>query len=92
MLVLGRKPTETILIGGTIRVTLVRCTGNGARIGIEAPPDVSIVRAELVEGSAGNPPGETEHPLRERLRDNSAANAQAAPSVARPTWPAPVSQ
>jgi len=47
MLVLSRKPLETILIGDAIRVTVLAIRGNNIRLGIEAPDDVKIVRAEL---------------------------------------------
>lgn len=94
MLVLGRKPTESIIIDGKIRVTLVRCTGNGARIGIEAPAGVPIVRSELL-GSTDESQAEPAESVRERLLDNSAARsatpAPVVPSVPRPTWPAPIS-
>ncbi len=46
MLVLTRKPGEEIIIGENIRV--VYLSGGGqARIGIDAPKDVNIRRAEL---------------------------------------------
>jgi carbon storage regulator len=47
MLVLSRKPGEQIVIGDKIRVTIVEVRGNRVRIGIEAPDDVAIFRAEL---------------------------------------------
>ena len=47
MLVLSRKIGERILIGDNIAVTVVRITGNGVRIGIEAPLDMAVVRQEL---------------------------------------------
>lgn len=49
MLVLHRNPGQTIVIGDNIRVTLVRQHGGGARIGIEAPPEVPIHREEVYE-------------------------------------------
>ena len=48
MLVLTRKLMEKLFIGDDICVTVVRLEGNQVRLGIEAPPDVSILRAELV--------------------------------------------
>ena len=39
MLVLSRKVGERILIGDQIAVTVVRVTGGGVRIGIEAPAE-----------------------------------------------------
>lgn len=47
MLVLTRKAQEEILIGDSIRISIVRIKGNTVRLGIEAPRDVRVVRAEL---------------------------------------------
>lgn len=47
MLVLSRKVGEKILIGDSISVTVVRISGGGVRIGIEAPSDLPVVREEL---------------------------------------------
>lgn len=47
MLVLGRKRDERIFIGDDIVITLVRADRGRARIGIEAPPHVHVVREEL---------------------------------------------
>ena len=56
MLVLSRKVGERILIGDDIRVTIVRVTGGGVRVGIEAPASLNVVREELKERSAGTEP------------------------------------
>ena len=47
MLVLARKPGERIRIGDNVVITLTRISGNTARIGIDAPDDVLILREEL---------------------------------------------
>ena len=47
MLVLSRKRGEQILIGDDIVVTVVECTGNRIKVGIEAPRSVRVVRTEL---------------------------------------------
>jgi carbon storage regulator len=47
MLVLSRKIGERVLIGENIAVTVVRITGGGVRLGIEAPPEMPVVREEL---------------------------------------------
>jgi len=49
MLILSRKLNEEILIGGNIRVKVVRLEGNVVKIGIEAPKDVNIVRPDARE-------------------------------------------
>jgi len=49
MLVLTRKPTESIYIGGNVVVTLLGISGNRVRLGIEAPPEITVHRAELLE-------------------------------------------
>ncbi len=47
MLVLSRKVGERILIGDQVTVTVVRITGGGVRLGIEAPPEMAVIREEL---------------------------------------------
>jgi carbon storage regulator len=56
MLVLSRKVGERILIGDNIRVTVVRVSGGGVRIGVEAPAHLAVVREELKDRvPAGEP-------------------------------------
>ena len=47
MLVLSRKVGETILISETIRVTVVQVANGRIRLGIDAPPEVVVLREEL---------------------------------------------
>src|SRR4051812_4163290 len=47
MLVLSRKPNEQLIIGDGITITVLGVRGSAIRIGIEAPPEVSIRRAEV---------------------------------------------
>jgi carbon storage regulator len=49
VLVLSRKSGERILIGDKISVTVVKIGHGGVRIGIEAPPEMAVVREELAE-------------------------------------------
>jgi carbon storage regulator len=44
MLVLTRKANQAIQIGPDIRVTVTRIEGDRVKLGIEAPPDVRVVR------------------------------------------------
>ena len=47
MLVLSRRVNERLVIDGNIVVTIVRVAGGSVRVGIEAPPEVSVRREEL---------------------------------------------
>jgi carbon storage regulator len=49
MLVLSRKPGESILIGDNIEVKIIDVQGDQVRIGISAPRDVTILRKELMD-------------------------------------------
>lgn len=49
MLVLSRKIGERILIGDKISVTVVKVGHGGVRLGVEAPPELAVVREELAE-------------------------------------------
>jgi carbon storage regulator len=48
MLVLGRKPGQFVMIGN-VKVTVIRSDDGDLRLAIDAPPDVPIVRGELLE-------------------------------------------
>lgn len=52
MLVLTRKAGETIRIANNIVVTVLAVEGYRVRLGIAAPADVPIRRAELLPGCA----------------------------------------
>jgi carbon storage regulator len=54
MLVLTRKLNERIVVGDNITITVVGIRGNHVRLGIEAPPEVSILREELQRFDAAN--------------------------------------
>jgi carbon storage regulator len=47
MLVLSRKETERIRLGDSIIVTVVRVSGDKVRLGIDAPPNIVVLREEL---------------------------------------------
>jgi carbon storage regulator len=48
MLVLRRKVGESIILDGVISISVLAVEGERVKIGINAPPDVSIVREELL--------------------------------------------
>jgi len=47
MLVVSRKPGESIVIADSIIVTVVAVQGNRVRVGVEAPGHVRIQREEI---------------------------------------------
>jgi carbon storage regulator len=47
MLVLARRAGEQIVIDGNIRLTVVAVKGNQVRLGISAPPEISVDRKEV---------------------------------------------
>jgi carbon storage regulator len=49
MLILTRRPAETIYIGEEVTVTVLGVVGNQVRFGIEAPRSITIDRAEIYE-------------------------------------------
>lgn len=48
MLILGRRPGDTLIIDGGIKIVVLQCDRGGVRLGIEAPSDVTILRGEIV--------------------------------------------
>ena len=49
MLVLTRKKDESIIIDERITVTVIEVRGDRVRLGITAPPEVSVHRTEVYE-------------------------------------------
>lgn len=47
MLVLTRKPNQSIMIGDHIEVSVLSVAGEKVRIGIHAPQDVPVFRTEI---------------------------------------------
>lgn len=50
MYVLARREGESIIIADVIEIKVLSVTGKIARLGINAPKEVPVKRAELVEG------------------------------------------
>ena len=69
MLILARRPGESIVIDGGITLVVLSSDRGGVRLGIEAPASVTILRGEIAEAVADSYRG--------------AAAAQAADWVAR---------
>jgi carbon storage regulator len=64
MLVLTRKPNQSIMIGDNIEVSVLSVVGEKVRIGIQAPHDIPVFRTEIYveiqreEGEPSSPPSE----------------------------------
>ncbi len=48
MLILSRKTSEVIHIGDNIRIMVVEIRGDKVRLGIEAPREIPVHRAEVL--------------------------------------------
>jgi carbon storage regulator len=57
MLILTRRPTETVMIGGSVTLTVLDIKGSRVRIGVDAPRDIIVMRQEQFQKSR------TEHRL-----------------------------
>jgi carbon storage regulator len=55
MLVLSRKKGESIILAGSIVVTVVKVERGAVRLGITAPADVRVFREEVVNRTRGVP-------------------------------------
>lgn len=78
MLVLRRKAGEAIVLNGTITIHVLAVEGERVKLGISAPPEVVIVRSELLENQGqtpGSQPGQgpRENP-RPQYRDGETNN------------------
>ena len=50
MLVLSRKPNESIIIDGHIKVSVLRVdSGDAVRLGVEAPLNIRVMRKEIYD-------------------------------------------
>ena len=49
MLILTRRPGESIHVGDDIEISVLEIRGNQVRLGINAPAEVLVLRSELLE-------------------------------------------
>jgi carbon storage regulator CsrA len=78
MLVLTRKPKERVLFPNLgISIEIVRVDGKAVRVGIDAPPEVRVLRGELADRAEIPEPaftsGSDQHRFRNRLNAGSLA-------------------
>lgn len=51
MLVLSRCRGESLEIGDNVKVTIIKSSSGGVRLGIDAPRSVKVIRSELTRDS-----------------------------------------
>ena len=56
MLILNRRPGESIVIGNNITITLLESSRTAARLGIDCPRDIPVHREEIAERIARGEP------------------------------------
>jgi len=49
VLILSRRTDESIVIGDEVTITILSVKGKQVRIGVTAPPDVSVHREEIYQ-------------------------------------------
>ncbi|MEA4831973.1 MAG: carbon storage regulator [Oscillospiraceae bacterium] len=54
MLIISRKPGESFTAGDEIKITILEISGDKIKIGIKAPPDIKIMRTEVIETERSN--------------------------------------
>ena len=65
MLILSRRTDESIVIGDEVTITILSVKGKQVRIGITAPPDVSVHREEIYQRiQSGDPESAVENSAR----------------------------
>ena len=80
MLVLTRKPGQSIMIGEGIEVQVLSVSGEKVRLGITAPRDVTIFRDEVLERIEDE---QARCPEQRRRRRRRAASSGSRPSDPR---------
>jgi carbon storage regulator len=61
MLILTRRPTQTLTIGSEVTVTDLEIRGNRVRIGVNAPRDTAVLRLESAEKARARRPTDVDH-------------------------------
>jgi carbon storage regulator len=75
MLVLTRKPGQSIMIGDGVEVQVLSVAGEKVRLGITAPRDVSIFRNEVYDRIESESSGDTPDGTDDGGANEAVANA-----------------
>lgn len=54
MLILQRKPGESVVIGEDISISVISIEGGRVRLAISAPQEIPILRSELLDATEAN--------------------------------------
>lgn len=71
MLILTRRPGESLIINENINVTVLGIKGNQVRVGIKAPKDVPVHREEIQEKIDGEKQEKKVNKVRTIINDNN---------------------
>lgn len=83
MLVLSRKAGEAIVLAGNIKIQVLGIENDRVKLGVEAPPDVLVLRSELLRDQYRD-----ECPDQREYREQAAEQArQPLPAQPRPNTP-----
>ncbi len=86
MLVVTRKPDQSLIIGGEVEVIVLGIGKDGVRLGIKAPREVQVHRREVFEAIAAENRAATEAKV--PVQDAAALlRARLAPAPAAPDRP-----
>lgn len=89
MLILTRKPDQSILIDGDITITVLSVDGDRVKLGIRAPAHISVLREEVRRAVGGeNRRAAEQAPSRQDVM--SALKERRTPAPPPPSSPAPV--
>jgi carbon storage regulator len=80
MLVLTRKPGQSIMIGDGVEVQVLSVAGEKVRLGITAPRDVSIFRNEVYDRIESENSASAQD---DEVEDDDGANAAVADALQR---------
>jgi carbon storage regulator len=61
MLILTRRPMQTVTIGNEVTVTVLKISGNRVRIGVNAPRDTTVLRMESIKKARPRRAADVDH-------------------------------